>query len=591
MEEDSVAVRTSDLEMSDIRRLLVQSVSSFIPDAPLSLATAAGAPDIVDRISDLPADVVSRLPAKDAARTASTMEELLAALTPDPAMSDNAQLLAQHVYSAIQAPPVYPDAPLSLAAATWVPDGVDRISDLPAALLADVVSRLPVKDAARTAVLSRCWRGVWRSVPPALVDLHLLSVGGSHLPLHALASSVSRALASHPGPFRCVYLTAVPMDAHRAEVDGWLQLLAAKGVEDLVFANRATAIDGYLQIPAALFSCTRLTRLSLGFLRFPDAATLSSASAFLNLRELALCSVAMDDRDLAFLLDKCPVLEKLLLVSTPSPVGFVVRSHTLRCVQVCSTFVDAIDVHEASGLERLLLWEAWGVGLSKMCSIIRLDYAPNLRCLGFLVPGMHQLEIHNTIIKVGTEPGPETTVPSVELLAIRLKLGVEEEATMVPCFLRCFPKLETLYVQSENDSEPPLGPQYGTMNNGKLDDRFWSEGVGLIDCVKGSIKKVVFRGFQGKNSEIQFIKFIAKHAAVLEYMVVETTNECSDEAIGHLSTLLDSGIWATPNCRVKVVRTPLKHEGTPWCFTRASHLSMKDPFDFWKCLLGECLCP
>ncbi|CAN6315091.1 unnamed protein product [Urochloa humidicola] len=50
---------------------------------------------------------------------------------------------------------------------------VDRLSFLPVVLLCDIVSRLPIKDAARTVVLSRRWRPIWRVRPsdaPSAVD-------------------------------------------------------------------------------------------------------------------------------------------------------------------------------------------------------------------------------------------------------------------------------------------------------------------------------------------------------------------------------------------------------------------------------------
>ena len=54
--------------------------------------------------------------------------------------------------------------------------GEDRISGLPDELLSNIVARLPLKDAARTAVLSPRWRRVWASTPLVLCDVDLFPV-------------------------------------------------------------------------------------------------------------------------------------------------------------------------------------------------------------------------------------------------------------------------------------------------------------------------------------------------------------------------------------------------------------------------------
>ncbi|KAL6856961.1 hypothetical protein ACP4OV_018343 [Aristida adscensionis] len=534
---------------------------------------------------------------------------------PDSAeMTDAMYMAAQTVYSSIPAPPVDTAAPLALAAAAAaVPggDGVDRVSDLPADILADVVARLPAGDAARAAALSRRWRRVWRSVPPALVDLHLLRAPPADdarlrrrrgSPYDGLAAAVSGALAAHPGPFRCVYLTAVPLDAYHPSAARWLELLAAKGVERLVVVNRpAPPSDAYPPLPAALFACASLTSLYLGFCALPAAAA-AAVPAFPNLVELGLCSLAMSDGELALLLRHCPALEKLAVVRSRSPLSVAVAGGgALRCVQVCASFVPEMALLHAPRLERLLLWEAWGVGLAAMRSRVRIEHAPALRCIGFLVPGMHELEIGTTVIKVGTEPGPGTTVPSVRMLAVRVKLGASNEVTMLPSFLRCFPNVETLYVQSENnDGEPPLGPQFGSFSSGELDvdGEFW-DGVGRpIECVQRRINKLVFRGFRGDMSELSFLKFVAKHAKALESMVI-VTESCHggdpDLAVAQLMSVMagddDDAAWGSPACKVTALPSPSPLEGTPWCFVQAFDLAIQDPFDFSKCAQGNCRSP
>ncbi|KAL6899767.1 hypothetical protein ACP4OV_006425 [Aristida adscensionis] len=488
--------------------------------------------------------------------------------------------LTRDIYCALPHPPVRAAAPLSPAAAARAPDGVDRISRLPAHLRRDIVS-------------SR-WRCVWRATPLVLVDAHLMPARAApaRLPFRAIslrdvlaplhvAAAVSRALAAHPGPFRCVYLVGVPMDAHRPEIELWFQLLAAKGVQELVFMNRAAKLDTDVPLTATLFRCTALRRLYVGFWRFPDTAALSRAAAFPYLPELGLCSFILMERDLAFLLGRCPVLEKLLVVGGRWPVCIRVQSQSLRCVELCAGIVPEVTVVHAPRLERLLLWEAWGGGgLTNMSAKVKIGHAPKLRFLGFLVPGMHELEIGNTVIKVGTKASPKSTVPSVKMLGVQVKLGTRTEIRMLPSFLRCFPNIETLYVQSENDDIQFWGPQSSSSSTNKINSKFWEE-AGAMDCVQRHIKKLVLREFRGKKSELDFLKFIAKSAQVLEEMVIYMTHGMSpsDQVGTKLRTFMASAKWANGCCKLMVFPSPFHQEGTAWCFQRAFDFSIQDPFD------------
>ena len=75
------------------------------------------------------------------------------------------------------------------------PAGLDLISSLPDDMLRVIISLLPIKYGARTIVLSRRWRPLWKSSPLDLIDTHELCHG-----YRKSLDAFSKILGSHLGP-------------------------------------------------------------------------------------------------------------------------------------------------------------------------------------------------------------------------------------------------------------------------------------------------------------------------------------------------------------------------------------------------------
>ncbi|CAM0885659.1 unnamed protein product [Alopecurus aequalis] len=474
--------------------------------------------------------------------------------------SDRAVLLS-YIHKALPDPPVSAAARLS---ALPPHDAVDRVSRLPDALLCNIVSRLPVKDAARTAALSHRWRGVWRSAPLVLVDSDLLAGTARHVP-----PAVSRVLAAHPGPFRCIHLTASCMEEFQGPLLRWLHLLAVKGVQELVLANRPWPLN--LQLPAAVLSIATLTRLYLALWKFPDTHSLPRTASFPNLRELGLCSVVLKNDHLDFILARSPVLEILCLQSNMLMTRLTLISRSLRCVHVIADNDLEIAVKEAPHLERLIIWVAPTGKASRKILTLKIGHAPALDCIGYLEPEFHTLEVGGTTIETGMKEAVE--VPTVKILALRVRFGARNEAKILRCFLRCFPNVERLHIESKKTAE----------STGKLTLQFWEQS-GALECIRSKVKVVIFQNFRGDQCELSFLEFLLKNAQVLSKLVIVYGKE-TFTSLAEVESIVEpvfDVLWATNCCSLLLVEGALAEgEGLKMLnIKRGSNFSIGDPFAF-----------
>ncbi|CAM0884388.1 unnamed protein product [Alopecurus aequalis] len=392
MEDTEDAWWEDEQFLNDVYRVADEAVASGNPRVTPAPAAAASFPPPSSTTTSGPslshvptaphASAASAFPTSADSTRRSTAAELRCC------ERDSAELFS-HLLSCTQNdlrdPPVSAAARLSALVAD---DDVDRVSRLPDALLGNIVSRLPLKDAARTSALSHYWRGIWRSAPLVVADNDLLPVAGSALSRHEILAAV---LDAHAGPFRCIHLTTIHMEEIKGPLTRWLRLLAVKGTQELVLANCPSPLDRQLRLPAAVFSISTLTRLYLAFVKFPNMGGLPRTTSFPKLRELGLCTVVLESCHLGFILARSPVLEILYLGNLLMD-RLTLISDSLRCVHVTASSILEIKVQEALHLERLIVWVA-STSKGGSRNIVEIGNAPALTLLGYLEPEYHILRI------------------------------------------------------------------------------------------------------------------------------------------------------------------------------------------------------
>ncbi|KAL6842522.1 hypothetical protein ACP4OV_027366 [Aristida adscensionis] len=341
--------------------------------------------------------------------------------------------------------------------------GVDRIGDLPDAILGDIISLLPSRDAARTQILASRWRHTWRSAP--------LNLDCADLPVGV----ISGILSAHEGPCRRFCVPRHHLHYHPAVVDAWLRSPALDNLEELEFGEGpAHGHAGHFWLlppppppppppPASAFRFTATLRVAA----FCKCHLLDSSVEelhFPQLRHLALEGVMISEGSLHTMIANCPALECLLL-NRSSGFGCIrINSRSLRSIGVGAkqagtpSKVQELIIEDAPCLERLL-----NLGVGLCVSVIT---APRLQTLGSLTD-FSGLVFGGTTVLVAATPilfiafarlidcisvagmdvvSLTTVVHSVKILAVNQDTS---NLDMVIDLMKCFPCLEKLYIKGK----------------------------------------------------------------------------------------------------------------------------------------------
>uniref|UniRef100_A0A453HNH5 Uncharacterized protein n=2 Tax=Aegilops tauschii TaxID=37682 RepID=A0A453HNH5_AEGTS len=281
----------------------------------------------------------------------------------------------------------------------------------------------------------------------------------------------------------------------------------------------------------------------------------------------------MESRHMDFIISKSPVLEILCIQANLLMDRLTLVSRSIRCVQLigASDLENVMD--EAPKLERLIIWESFtrcrkGPGSHKR---IKIGHAPALSILGYLEPELHTLQIGNTTIKTGTKASPSTMVPTVKILCLKVCFGVRNEAKILPCFLRCFPNVESLDIESKKIAE----------TTGKLNLKFWEES-GAIECIRSHVDLMIFQNFRGDRCELSFLKFFLENARMLTNLAIVCVNGSFGslaEENAKVKPLFDTK-WASNCCQLLLFESAFAEgQGLEMQnFERGYNFSVRDPF-------------
>lgn len=239
----------------------------------------------------------------------------------------------------------------------------DRISALPQAIIEKILTRMPIRDALRTSILSRKWRYSWTSMPILVFDDKLInrSSDNEEINEYKLVNAIFQDLLLHTGPISEFNISITHDSKVVDAIDQIiLHLSRHSNIKKFIFKIWSNDIfKGFFskryELHSLVFSLHGLEHLDLTCCVIKLPLTFSG---FIKLRSLDLCDVNISTKTLQRLLTNCPLLEKVILMGYPN--DFNTRDNTCIELSKCLPLIQVLEISRtyikhfvAGGMQKL----------------------------------------------------------------------------------------------------------------------------------------------------------------------------------------------------------------------------------------------
>ncbi|XP_038696480.1 F-box/LRR-repeat protein At3g58900-like isoform X2 [Tripterygium wilfordii] len=402
---------------------------------------------------------------------------------------------------------------------------VDKISQLPDALLESILSHMTLREAARTSVLSSRWYKVWTFIPDlnfdASVTLRFLEVQRVlevqriqellMIERHKYVNWVNSVLESYQGLTLDKFSVGFDLNGDFGhDIDRWVNFALEKKVRRLVIDFRNYA--GYPQYEHYRFPFT-VFRLPSGTLHTHNVGFSKCSS----LRVLLLRQVAITGDVVEYFLSNCPFLEQLCVEGSDLIVDLKVPEplHCLKYLEVKYCFnVKSIDISATNLFSFKYFGPRFIMSYEKLPNLVELDikgpysdyivdnpsllsnYAFRLQTLRLRV--MHVKE------SMGLLRFPVLTRLKTLELAVEAKDG--DSLLLFAPLIKASPSLCRFTMKLSLQLRNPCGRRIQQK---------------LPRCPHQCLKVVEIIGFQGCTIDNEFAAYLVENAVMLEKIIID----------------------------------------------------------------------
>ncbi|XP_030460512.1 F-box/FBD/LRR-repeat protein At1g13570-like [Syzygium oleosum] len=383
---------------------------------------------------------------------------------------------------------------------------LDKISQLPRDITDQILSRLPIKEAVRTSILSRKWRYKWSSVPQLVFDDRCTNCRGvpSLLPsLHEnLVKIIDKVLLLHTGPIQKFKLSHKEFCAP-SDIDHWIVHLSRVSIKEIILDIWK---GQYYKIPTSLFNCQELIHMELYrcLVKIP-----STFEGLMKLESLDLQYVELSQDGLEALISLCPLLKCLKLRNLEGITRVNIKARNLKLLDLRGAFQDV-----AFGFMKRL--KSVTIGFSDDIANKRGPNhanSSNLHKLFRHLPKIQSLKFENYSLKYLAAGNVPQTLPNepvhLNYLFTCIDFNSVEEILTVLCLIRSSPQLKQIDFQ--NRAKDQQTTRIGTMAG------FWEDHHA---CCLEQVQVVSMVGISGSERELELMKFMLTSTSNLQKMMI-----------------------------------------------------------------------
>ncbi|XP_020223483.1 F-box protein At1g80960-like [Cajanus cajan] len=473
-------------------------------------------------------------------------------------------------------------------------EGVDFISTLPDSLLGVIISLLPDSEPVRTCVLSHRWKMVWKHASHLSIDqsqmlkpliqaylcgiylitrlemaFNRLGADDDHEDLDVIAKAemmINSLLDSHVGPLKSCTIRHLPESCASGKAVEWIKKLLEKNkVKQLSMEKEDIVGWGLVEnLPRVLVYHGRT--LALAFEIFSGFEALELKNYYLKtspssdvagqvLKTLTLKNISVKKDVLEGILSCSMCLQDLTLENITHEDCEMMReikinSPRLKFFRICEMVMNEIKVY-AINLE-----------------VFEID---NVVCkpqnLTFETPKVHLLRsrchLRNSgeyFCWVSSNESPQGSPSSfagifenLATLCIDFDLKTITDTMTFFSTLKSCPKLQNLEINSRvNDDAVDYYNDQDYADNAR---GYYSKKE-PCECVDHQLKTLSIRGYEGKRSEVEFVKYIITSGEVMEKITIWFVDDCSWVQAAETGCLLS--FWAvSPNLSITLNPGPV----------------------------------